>query len=211
MQDQYNPKRRLSDILAGRNEEIRGQWDQTEAAQDFAPVPAGTYEAHVDSLELANSRRNCTPSVMLTFRIAEGEHAGRLVWHDLWLTPAALPRTKRDCVKLGLNSLDEIENATVTPGRIRCKVRVALRRDDDGNEHNDVRRFDVLRIDEPGADPFTPVGGSEDEPPVPTKDAASEAAQDEPAKPDTDGEYFDSCGNTELKGGDKAKPEGGAA
>ena len=46
--------------------------------------------------------------------------------------------------------------ATVPPGRIRCNVRVALRRDDDGTEYNRVRGFDVLRVDEPEVDAFAP-------------------------------------------------------
>ena len=49
-----------------------------------------------------------------------------------------------------------LENASAPPGCIRCNVRVALRRDDDGTEYNRVRRFDVLGIDEPVRDPFAP-------------------------------------------------------
>jgi hypothetical protein len=94
--------------------------------------------------------------VKIRFDVCEGEHAGRALFHDCWLTPAALPQTKRDCLKLGLDSLDKLESAAVPPGRIRCKVRVALRRDDDGTERNRVTRFDVVRVDEPEHDPFAP-------------------------------------------------------
>jgi len=80
----------------------------------------------------------------------------------LWLTAAALPQTKRDCAKLGLTTLEKLESATIPPGRIRCKVRVALRTDDDGEQRNRVRRFDVLGIDEPQVDPFAPTGDGTD-------------------------------------------------
>lgn len=155
------PRRRLTDILAnGQCGNLRDAWNQTEAAADFAPLPAGAYECHVHSVELFNARTG-TPGVKIRFDVREGEHAGRALFHDCWLTPAALPQTKCDCLKLGLDSLDKLESAAVPPGRIRCKVRIALRRDDDGTERNRVTRFDVLRVDEPERDPFAPADGTD--------------------------------------------------
>lgn len=154
------PRRRLTDILRGNLDALRDQWSATEAAADFAPLPAGTYECHVHSVELFNAKTG-TPGVKIRFDVCEGEHAGRALFHDCWLTPAALPQTKRDCLKLGLDSLDKLESASVPPGRIRCKVRVALRRNDDGTEYNRVARFDVLGVDEPEHDPFAPTDGAD--------------------------------------------------
>ncbi len=155
MQEHSSTRRRLSDILAGNLDQIHRQWDETEAAADLVPLPAGTYEAHVQTVELFNAKTG-TPGVKMTFRVAEGEHAGRYLFHNLWLTSPALPQTKRDCLKLGIKSLEELETAELPPGRIRCKLRVALRREDDGTEYNRVRHFDVLRIDEPERDAFAP-------------------------------------------------------
>ncbi|MEW6200049.1 MAG: DUF669 domain-containing protein [Planctomycetota bacterium] len=155
------PRRRLTDILAnGQCGNLRDAWNRTEAAADFAPLPTGTYQCHVHSVELFNARTG-TPGVKIRFDVCEGEHAGRALFHDCWLTPVALPQTKRDCLKLGLDSLDKLESASVPPGRIRCKVRVALRRNDDGTEYNRVVRFDVVRIDEPERDPFAPADGAD--------------------------------------------------
>lgn len=155
-------RRNLSDILrAGNGDTLRKLWETTEAAGDFAPLPAGEYVAHVTAAELFNSRSNSTPGVKLTFRVAEGEHAGRLVWLDCWLTEAALPQTKRDLLKLGISSLDMLDRPL--PRGIRCRVRVALRRDDDGTERNRVRSFEVVGIDTPEADPFAPTEDGEAE------------------------------------------------
>jgi len=170
MTDSNAPRRRLSDILNGGADSLRDQWRTTEAAEDFAPLPPGEYVAHVQGVELFNARTG-TPGVKIAFRVAEGEHVGRLVWHDCWLTPAALPRTKRDCMKLGLDSIDRLEGASVEPGRIRCAVRVALRTTDDGATFNTVRRFDVLGIDEPPSvddDDFAPAADApaDDAPPA---------------------------------------------
>lgn len=156
MSDHHNPKRKLRDILAGNTDDIRRQWDQTEAAAEYGPLPGGTYEAHVDRIELHNAKTG-TPGAKLVFKVADGEHAGRLIWHDCWITPAALPQTKRDLAKLGIMSMDQLESKTIPPGRIRCAVRLALRTEDDGTQRNRVIRFDVLRVDDPPPpDPFAP-------------------------------------------------------
>ncbi|MBI4717161.1 MAG: hypothetical protein HY763_05095 [Planctomycetes bacterium] len=154
--NEHTPRRRLVDILAGQTEAIRKQWERTDAASEFSPLPSGTYIAHLDSAGLHTAKTG-TPGVKLAFRVCEGDYAGRFVWIDLWLTPAAMPQTKRDCLKLGITAIDQLDGLEVEPGRIRCKVRVALRRDDDGTERNRVRGFDVLGIDGPPApDPFAP-------------------------------------------------------
>jgi hypothetical protein len=149
------PRRRLTDILRDGAGSLRDQWDATEAATDFVPLPAGTYTARVVSGELFSAKSG-TPGYKLAFRVLDGEHVGRQFWHDLWLTAAALPMTKRDLGKLGVTSVDQLE--APLPAGIRCMVKLALRRDDDGTEYNRVRGFDVLGIDaDPTADPdFAP-------------------------------------------------------
>ena len=72
----------------------------------------------------------------------------------MWLTPAALPMAIRDLKKLEVTALEQLERP-LPPG-IRCRVKLALRRDNDGNEHNRVRTFDAVGIDPPEVDPFAP-------------------------------------------------------
>lgn len=148
---------RLSDILSNGNGggNIRDLWDSTESAGEFGPLPPGEYQAHVIAGELESSRTNATPGYKLTFKVCEPvEFEGRQFWHDCWLTAAALPQTKRDLGKLGIVSLDQLESPL--PRGIRCKVKLALRRDDDGNERNRVRSFEVVGIDTPKPDAFAP-------------------------------------------------------
>lgn len=147
------PRRRLSDILNGGADGLRDSWNRTRAADEFKPLPAGTYIARVVSGELFTAKTG-TPGYKLAFAVLDGEHTGRHFWHDLWLTPVALPMTKRDLSKLGITSVDQLEMPL--PAGVRCKVKLALRRDDDGTEHNRVRAFDALGIDEPERDPFAP-------------------------------------------------------
>ncbi len=146
---------KLSDILRdGAGDDIRDVWDSTEAAGEMGPLPPGEYVAHIKAGELETSRTNATPGYKLTFQVIDGEFAGRRFWHDCWLTPAALPQTKRDLAKLGVTALEQLERPL--PRFIRCKVKLALRRDDDGNERNRVKLFEVIGIDPPEADPFAP-------------------------------------------------------
>ena len=156
-------RKSLSDILhEGEREGLSEAWASTEAAEDFAPLPGGEYVARIITGELFTSRKKGTPGYRLAFRVLEGEHADQRFWHDLWLTPAALPMAKRDLAKLGVTCLEQLEKP-LPPG-IRSRVRLALRRDDDGNEQNRVRRFEVVGIDPPDVDPYAPGSGDAAEP-----------------------------------------------
>ncbi|MBI2433925.1 MAG: DUF669 domain-containing protein [Candidatus Hydrogenedentes bacterium] len=150
-------RKKLSDILSGGTAGLQKAWDSTEAAADFSALPAGVYVARVIGGELTEARSG-TPGYKLTFRVLEGEHAGRPIWHDLWLTPAAVPMTKRDLAKLGITRLEQLEQPL--PAGIRCKLKVALRKDDNGDERNRVQHFEVTGIDSADDPDFAPAAGS---------------------------------------------------
>jgi len=148
-------RKSLSDILHnGERENLSRAWGETQAAEDFAPLPAGEYACHVIAADPFNAKTKGTPGVKIAFKVIEGDHQGRQVWHDCWLTPAALSQSKRDLGKLGVTSLEQLERP-LPPG-IRCRVKVTLRKDDEGNEFNRVKRFEVVGIDTPEVDAFAP-------------------------------------------------------
>ena len=104
-------RKKLSDILRGdfRNK-LQKAWDDTKAADDFgAPLPAGEYIARIADGNATTARTTGTPGYKLTFKVLDGDHAGRLFWHDVWLTDAALPMAKRDLGKIGVTSLDQLD------------------------------------------------------------------------------------------------------
>ena len=171
---------KLSDILnEGDGNRLRQAWGETEAAEDFAPLPAGEYVARIIGGELCNSSKKSTPGYKLTFKVLEGEHTGRQFWHDIWLTPAALPMAKRDLGKLGVTSLEQLDNPL--PSGMRCAVKLVLRKDDDGTEYNKVRRFDVIGIDKPEPDAFAPAESddAEDDQAGESETSAAVAVDDE--------------------------------
>ena len=146
---------KLSDILNGSSGGFNGLWNSTAAAGDFGPVPAGEYVCRVTKGELEASRTKGTPGYKVEFTILDGEFAGRRLWLDCWLTPAALPQSKRDLGKLGIMTPEQMEQPL--PRGIRCRVQVVIRRDHDGIERNRVRSFEVICIDPPEVDAFAPL------------------------------------------------------
>ena len=147
-----NERKKLSDILRGSDRDtLAKQWQDTKAAKDLGPLPPGEYTFRILSGELFTSKQG-TPGYKLTLEVTEGEHEGRRCWHDLWLTPAALPLAKRDLGKIGVADLEQLERPL--PAGILIRAKIALRKNDDGTEHNRVARFEPAGI-EPG-DAFEP-------------------------------------------------------
>lgn len=148
-------RKSLSDILHGDDRDrLARQWQETEAAAEFGLLPKDSYDCHATNGTLETSRLKGTPSYRVEFTVCEGKFAGRKLWLDNWLTEAALPQSKRDLAKLGITSVDQLDRAL--PRGIRCKVRVAVRKNDDGTEYNKVVGFEVVGIDPPEPDPFAP-------------------------------------------------------
>jgi hypothetical protein len=147
-------RKSLVDVLNGTSRaELARQFAEAEAAGDMLPLPRGDYRCRVTDGEVVTSKTG-TPGYTLTFTVDAGEHKGRRVWHTAWLTPAALPMSKRDLSKLGVTTLDMLDRPL--PAGIVCDVRVVLRADDDGVERNRVSRFDVVEVlaDPTGDDDF---------------------------------------------------------
>jgi hypothetical protein len=148
-----NERKKLSDILgAGNGNNFNNTWNMTAAADDYGPLPPGTFTVRILSGELFQSKRNGTPGYKLTCQVTAGDYEGRRLWLDFWLSPAALPMTKRDLAKIGIERPEQL-NEAIPPG-ILLSVKVSLRRDDDGNESNKVQRFECIGF-EPG-DAFEP-------------------------------------------------------
>ncbi len=137
-------RKSLADVLGGSTrDDLARQFDEAEAAGELVTLPRGTYRCRLTDGVLDTSKGG-TPGYVLTFTVDDGEYRGRKVWSTLWLTPAAMPMTKRDFAKLGIVSLDMLERP-LPPG-IVCDVRVVVRADDDGVERNKVASFAVVEV-----------------------------------------------------------------
>lgn len=151
------PRKPLTGILpggSGGSDDILDLFDRTEAADDFGPLPKGVYVALAVGGRLDQASTG-TRGYTVEFRVIEGEYAGRRLWVTKYLTPAAMPHTKRDLAKLGIDGKAALQRP-FPANRLVCKLIVALRKGDDGTERNEVKSFDVIRVQEPTADPFAP-------------------------------------------------------
>lgn len=124
---------------------LQNVFDDTDAAPEYEPIPAGEYEAGLVSGAFMESKQG-TPGYTITFEIRDGGQAGRRLTDTLWLTPAAIPFTKRDLSKIGITSFEQMKRPV--PAGIVCRLRVALRRDDDGTEYNKVRSWEPVRLEQ---------------------------------------------------------------
>ena len=143
-------KKSLVDLLgAEKTSKLADLFDRTQAATDFCVIPAGAYRCLISDVSYYEAK-NGTSAIRITFEVDEGEHKGARLWHPLWLTVLAMPMTKRDLGKLGINDLKDL---SFYPGTV-VAAQVIVEDDDNGAERNRVSVFDVVgRIDDPTEDP----------------------------------------------------------
>lgn len=119
-------------------------YEETEAAPDPEPLPAGSYEVQLVHGKLIRSAEKATRGYRLTFEVVEGEYRGRRVWDTSWLTRDAMPTAKRKLAPLGIHSLDQLREPVSE--NLFCKVKITVRREDDGSLWNRVLTVtDVVR------------------------------------------------------------------
>ncbi len=154
------------------NNSIIDDWDAIIAADDYStPIPSGTYEAEAVKGECGTNHNN-TDEYVITWKLTKGEHKGRHLWSHFYLTPKAAPMTKRELTRLGITSPKQ----NVPAGTI-CRLQVVLRQTDNATYYNDVKRFDVLRVEPQEQDPFAPTKEPEVVAPA-TSDSFDELEQD---------------------------------
>jgi hypothetical protein len=152
-------RKKLADILLNSERDKIGRlWDSTPAADELKPIPNGEYKCRIVDGTLFASKSG-TPGFKLSFEIAEGAYSGRRLWWDCWLSEAALSMAKRDLAKIGVVRLEQLERPI--PEGLVATVKVALRRDDAGEEFNRVARFEIIGIERPEPEPFAPPSDDE--------------------------------------------------
>lgn len=63
--------------------------------------PDGRYQVKVDAVDLEKSKNKGTPCLKLELLIISGEHAGRKLWKNMYITAGGLPYVKQDLMTLG--------------------------------------------------------------------------------------------------------------
>jgi hypothetical protein len=176
-------RRKLSDILSeGERKSYFADWNKVKAAGAYV-VPKGEYVALLTEAG-AHKALTGTKGIKLVFEIVEGEHTGRKLFHDLWLTAAAKTQTKRDLDEVGIADPERQLDGPIPQGIVVALI-VTVRKDDAGIEQNRIRRIKFLRV-EPG-DAFEPPAGDADQdgtaPEPSPNDEAPTGSNGTPAKP----------------------------
>jgi hypothetical protein len=136
------PKKKLSDIvkdMAG----LKQQWANTKPAPDLKPIPAGEYVCDLTD-GTAFEAGTGTPGYKVTLRVKEGEFAGRLVWHDYYLTAKALPFTMRAFAAIGITDLEQLDDGF--PAGLVVKAKIVLNKGVKDTERNEVRSWELVAV-----------------------------------------------------------------
>ena len=154
------PKKKLSDIVKDMAA-LKQQWANTKPAADTdKPIPPGEY---VCALVEGNAGESGSGKAYykITLRVASGEYAGRLVWHDFYLSPAALPYTMRAFSKIGVTDLEQLDDG-LPPG-LAVKAKIVVKTLDNASERNEVKSWVLAEVNA-DAKPGTPNAPAEPAP-----------------------------------------------
>jgi len=128
-------------------------FDAVEAAPEYTPLPPGIYIARVVRGEYTTTRAGAD-AYRLRSEVVDGPHTGKTIVRTWTFGAKALPYAKRDLAAFGLTTSAALLAPFPPVGReYRVWLVVALQRSDEGTEHNDIKRIDVIGVtDSPIAD-----------------------------------------------------------
>lgn len=146
----------LAGILPGNSliEDIFDRFETAEAADEFGPLPKGTYLAVAISVEMSEAKTG-NKGYKIGFRVTEGDHLNRRLWRTWYFTDSAMAYTKRDLAKFGITGKAQLQQA-FPRDRFVCKLFVTERKLDDGTKANEIKSFEIVRVQEPEVNPFAP-------------------------------------------------------
>lgn len=136
-------------------------FDAAKAAPEFSPLPPGIYAARVLKGEYTTTKAGAD-AYRLRFEVTEGEQKGKTVIRTWTFGPKAIAYTKRDLAPFGLTTSAALLSPFPPAGReYHVRLVVALQRGDDSIERNDIKRVDLIRVDESPAAAFMLPGQNE--------------------------------------------------
>jgi len=142
----------FTNALPGTNGKDNGggidAFDAAQAAPEYAPLPPGIYTARILEGKYSSTRAGAD-AFRMRFEVTEGEHRGKTAIRTWTFGPKALAYTKRDLSPFGLTTTAKLLSPFPEPGRdYLVRLVVALQRGDDGIERNDLKRIDIVKVED---------------------------------------------------------------
>lgn len=91
---------------------------KVDDVQDFTPIPDGKYPCRLADIEEARTHSG-DEMWRMRFQVAEGPHAGRIVFDNLVFSDAAMKRVKLICSRLGIDVSGELD---LEPGMLKGRT-----------------------------------------------------------------------------------------
>jgi len=133
-------------------------FDGVEDRGDFSPLPSGTYDCTIFSIDASKVGRDSKqPYAEFVYKVQEGEYKGRQLWQNFSFQKQALWGLKRLLVKLGydpekLSGKFEFEPRELLGRRVFVTVSEST--------YNGKPSNDVTDVDVPGPDGQAPSGAT---------------------------------------------------
>ena len=136
---------------------LNEQFDATKIeVNEFTPVPASRYNVVVTSSEMKQTKKGDGSYLALTFKILEGEYAGRLIWANLNLdnpNPKAVEIAQQDlaslCQACDLNLIEDSEELHNIPVSGQVKIKPEQNGYSAGNTISSFKEVIASTEDEP--------------------------------------------------------------
>jgi hypothetical protein len=130
------------------SEEGLRAFDAAQPAPEYAPLPPGIYIARVVRGEYTTTKKG-KEAYRMRFEVIEGPHTGKSIPRTWTFGAKELSYTKRDLGLFGLTTSTQLLSPFPEPGRdYIVRLVVALQRDDNGIERNDIKRIELVRVTE---------------------------------------------------------------
>jgi len=137
---------------------------EEDRKDEFAPIPAGTYEAVIIESEIKATQAGTGSYLNLKHQIIDGTHSGRTIYNNI-----NLKNPNETAVKIGRKALAQIEKALgLGVGELRddeqmkgkpMKIKVVIGKDDPQyGARNEIKAYLPYLSDEPPAE--SGLGGS---------------------------------------------------
>lgn len=128
--------------------------DIFDSAEEYKPLPGGIYLARVQRGEFSSTRAG-DDAYRMTFQITEGIHTGKTISRIWTLTAKAAGYAKKELPAFGITSGAKMLEPFPPVGKeYHVRLTVAVQRGNDGREFNDIKRIEILRIDDSPAAGF---------------------------------------------------------